>query len=52
MLDDTRLEESLDTTRQDVKTESYPMSIGELVSMYEKVRLFCDQNINDISDGH
>ena len=29
------LEDTLDRTRKDVKTESYPMSIGEIISMYE-----------------
>jgi len=29
------LEEALDKVKKDVKTDSYPMSIGELVSMYE-----------------
>lgn len=36
MLHDTALEDILDTARKDVKTDSYPMSIGELVGMYEK----------------
>jgi len=36
MSNDTALEGILDTARKDVKTESYPMSIGELVGMYEK----------------
>jgi uncharacterized protein with ParB-like and HNH nuclease domain len=35
-LPDRLLEGILDTARKDVKTESYPMSIGELVGMYEK----------------
>jgi Protein of unknown function DUF262 len=36
MVDDNALEEILDKARKDVKTESYPMSIGELIGMYEK----------------
>ena len=32
----TYLETRLDEVKKDVKTDSYPMSIGELVSMYEK----------------
>jgi uncharacterized protein with ParB-like and HNH nuclease domain len=36
MSDDQALEESLDIARKDVKTESYPMSVGEIVSMYER----------------
>jgi hypothetical protein len=36
MTDGTALEGILDTVRKDVKTESYPMSIGELIGMYEK----------------
>jgi len=34
-LEDT-LEHALDAVKKDVKTDSYPMSIGELVGMYEK----------------
>ncbi|MBK3799172.1 DUF262 domain-containing protein [Azospirillum brasilense] len=30
------LEEALDSARQTVKTDSYPMSIGEIASMYEE----------------
>ncbi len=30
------LEHALDAVKKDVKTDSYPMSIGELVGMYEK----------------
>ena len=30
------LEKALDAVKKDVSTDSYPMSIGELVSMYEK----------------
>ncbi len=30
------LEQILDKVRKDVKTESYSMSIGELIGMYEK----------------
>lgn len=33
--DQKKLEEVLDRARQFVKTDSYPMSIGELVNMYE-----------------
>ncbi|MDQ6866982.1 MAG: DUF262 domain-containing protein [Pseudomonadota bacterium] len=36
MTEGTPLEGILDTVRKDVKTESYPMSIGELIGMYEK----------------
>jgi len=35
MSDDTILEQNLDRARKDVKTESYPMSIGEIISLYE-----------------
>lgn len=34
-MDDQALEKSLDVARKYVKADSYPMSIGELVSMYE-----------------
>lgn len=33
---DLTLENALDAVKKDVKTDSYPMSIGELVGMYEK----------------
>ncbi|SIS63390.1 hypothetical protein [Phaeovulum vinaykumarii] len=33
--DKDQLEEVLDKARQFVKTDSYPMSIGEIVNMYE-----------------
>ncbi len=36
MMTATNLEELLDNARQTVKTDSYPMSIGELASMYER----------------
>lgn len=36
MLDNIQLENNLDLARKDVKTESYSMSIGEIISMYEK----------------
>jgi hypothetical protein len=32
----TILEEALDVVKKDVKTDDYPMSIGELANMYEK----------------
>ena len=36
MPDKQILEKNLDEARKDVKTESYPMSIGELLAMYER----------------
>ena len=33
---DLILEDALDAVKKDVKTDSYPMSIGELLGMYEK----------------
>ena len=39
MSNDTALEAILDIARKDVKTESYPMSIGELVGMHEKAEI-------------
>jgi uncharacterized protein with ParB-like and HNH nuclease domain len=35
MTNNTNLEAELDLVRKDVKTDSYPMSVGELVSMYK-----------------
>ena len=36
MLNESSLETILDNARQNVKTDSYPMSIGELAGMYER----------------
>ncbi len=29
------LQKEIDTTRSEIRTDSYPMSIGELISLYE-----------------
>ena len=36
MSEDIILESNLDKARKDVKTDSYQMSVGEIISMYEK----------------